>query len=122
MVNGFIEGAEFLGLQDDNNPYKGITISPDNEMYKKYTNDILTTIKKVNIEERTEHTKFNTEMVPAENAGAKLYNWDKRDGYWVPEERNLYNSYFYPVENKAYDVLTKMKLHGNDFVGCLDGR
>ena len=57
----------------------------------------------------------------AENAGAKLYNWDKRDGYWVPEERNLYNSYFYPVENKAYDVLTKMKLHGNDFVGCLDG-
>ena len=64
-VNGFIEGAEFLGLQDDNNPYKGIKISPDNEMYKKYTNDILTTIKKVNIEERTEHTKFNTEMVPS---------------------------------------------------------
>lgn len=57
----------------------------------------------------------------AENAGAKLYKWDKEDGYWVPEDRNLYNSYFYPVEDSSYDIITKMKLHGNDFIGCLDG-
>lgn len=119
-VNGFLEGAEFLSNTDTK--YHGLKIQPDNELYKQYAKDILETIKQVNKEDRTEHTKFNTEMVPAENAGAKLYNWDKRDGYWVPEVRNLYNSYFYPVEDASYDVLTKMKLHGNDFVGCLDGR
>ena len=60
-------------------------------------------------------------MVPAENAGAKLYNWDKKAGYWVPENRNLYNSYFYPVEDETYNPITKMYLQGNDFIGNLDG-
>lgn len=57
----------------------------------------------------------------AENAAAKLYNWDKRDGYWVPQQRNLYNSYFYPVEDSTYDVLEKIKLHGHKFIDNLDG-
>ena len=57
----------------------------------------------------------------AENAGAKLYNWDKKAGYWVPEQRNLYNSYFYPVEDETYDPITKMYLQGTDFIGNLDG-
>ena len=57
----------------------------------------------------------------AENLGVKNYNWDKKDGYWVPSNRNCYNSYFYPVEDETYDVITKMYLQGRDFSGCLDG-
>ena len=59
--------------------------------------------------------------MPAENAGAKLYNWDKKNGYKVNPNRNLYNSYFYPVEDKSYDPITKMYLQGTDFIGNLDG-
>ena len=57
----------------------------------------------------------------AENLGAKNYQWDKKDGYWVPESRECYNSYFYPVEDSSYDIITKMYLQGKDFSGCLDG-
>lgn len=32
-----------------------------------------------------------------------------------------YNSYFYPVEDPAYDPIEKMYLHGEDFIGNLDG-
>ena len=57
----------------------------------------------------------------AENLGAKNYKWDKKDGYWVPSNRECYNSYFYPVEDATYDIITKMYLQGKDFSGCLDG-
>lgn len=57
----------------------------------------------------------------AENAGAKLYAWDKKDGYVVNPDRNLYNSYFYPVEDLTYDPVTKLYLQGTDFIGNLDG-
>ena len=117
--NGFIEGAEFLSSVDSE--YNGIQIKPNNEAYKRYARDILETIKKLNAEDRTEHLHFNTEQVPAENAGAKLYAWDKKDGYVVPKNRVLYNSYFYPVEDPSYDPITKMYLQGKDFTGCLDG-
>lgn len=117
--NGFLEGAEFLSTVDTK--YNGIKSLPDNEQYKQYAKDILVTIKELNVKDRTEHLKFNTEMTPCENAGAKLYAWDKRDGYVVPKQRNLYNSYFYPTEDPSYDPLTKMKLQGEDFIGCLDG-
>ena len=60
-------------------------------------------------------------MVPAENAGAKLYAWDKHDGYVVNPTRNLYNSYFYPVDDPAYDPVMKMYLQGTDFISNLDG-
>lgn len=109
--NGWLEAAEYLGLK----------IDPFDEGYKQLASDILGTIKKLNLEDRTEHTKFNTEQVPAENLGVKNYNWDKKDGYWVPSNRNCYNSYFYPVEDETYDVVTKMYLQGRDFSGCLDG-
>lgn len=114
--NGFIEGAEFLATKGFD-----IKIDPDNEGYKQYAKDILVTIKELNKAHRTEKTKFNTEQTPCENAGNKLYNWDKRDGYWVPKERNMYNSYFYPVEDPTYDPIRKMRLQGTDFIGCLDG-
>lgn len=120
--NGFIEGAEFL-KQCEVLPgeYKGIDTHPDNKAYKQFAKDILVTIKELNKKDRTDHCKFNTEQVPAENLGIKFYNWDKRDGYWVPKERNIYNSYFYPVEDTTYDPITKMMLQGEDFIGCLDG-
>lgn len=121
--NGFIEGAEFLASMNDFIPdkYKNLEIRPDNEAYKNYAKDILGTIKELNVAHRTEHLRFNTEQVPAENAGAKLYAWDKRDGYVVPKNRNLYNSYFYPVEDPTYNPVEKMYLQGTDFIGNLDG-
>ena len=121
--NGFIEGAEFLASMNEFIPekYKNLEIRPDNEAYKNYAKDILGTIKELNVAHRTEHLRFNCEMVPAESAGNKLYKWDKRDGYWTPSSRNLYNSYFFPMEDLTYDPLTKMRLHGTDFIGNLDG-
>ena len=53
-INGFIEGAEFLGLE----------ISPFNEEYVEYTKSILGTIAKLNKEARAQHIKYNTELVP----------------------------------------------------------
>ena len=121
--NGFIEGAEFLASMNEFIPdkYKNLEIRPENEAYKNYAKDILGTIKELNVAHRTEHLRFNCEMVPAESAGNKLYKWDKRDGYWTPSSRNLYNSYFFPMEDLTYDPLTKMRLHGTDFIGNLDG-
>jgi len=109
--NGFLEAAEYLGIET----------KPNSEGYKKLAKDVLGTIKEINVEDRTEKCKFNTEQVPAENLGAKNYAWDKKDGYWVPEGRECYNSYFYPVEDQSYDIVTKMYLQGRDFSGCLDG-
>lgn len=122
-INGFLEGAEFLQTVEDYVPeqYKNMLIQPDNEAYQQYAKDILGTIKELNINDRTEHLKFNTELVPAENAGAKLYAWDKKAGYLVNKNRNLYNSYFYPVEDPTYDPVKKMYLQGTNFIGNLDG-
>lgn len=110
-VNGGLEAAEYLGIET----------RADNPEYQKFMNDILTKIKNINLEDRTPETKFNTEFVPAENASVKLYNWDKRDGYWVPTCRNLYNSYFFPVEDPTYNVLEKIRAHGSVFISNLDG-
>lgn len=121
--NGFIEGAEFLQTVNDYIPeqYRNLELLPNNAAYKTYTKDILGTIKDLNAAHRTEHLRFNTEQTPCENVGPKFYKWDKRDGYLVPTTRNLYNSYFYPVEDPTYDVITKMYLQGTDFIGNLDG-
>ena len=62
--NGFLEGAEFLGTQDDTE-YNGIRASHRNEQYKKFARDVLETIKTLNREHRSEHVKFNTEMIPS---------------------------------------------------------
>lgn len=110
-VNGGLEAAEYLGIET----------RADNLEYQKFMNAILTKIKNINLEDRTPETKFNTEFVPAENASVKLYNWDKRDGYWVPTCRNLYNSYFFPVEDPTYNVLEKIRAHGSAFISNLDG-
>jgi len=44
--------------------YKNLEIKPNNNAYKKYTHDILNTIKELNLAHRTEHLRFNTEQVP----------------------------------------------------------
>lgn len=108
-INGFVEGAEFLGIK----------IDADNPEYQKYAADILGTIKELNVEARTEHCKFNTEFVPAESLGVKNAKWDRKDGYKVP--RDCYNSYFYIVEDKNCDPLQKFRYQGIKFTGCCDG-
>ena len=115
-INGVNEAAEFLG----------ITVS-DNPKYQEFCNLITSTISEQNrIAERNPYNKkhvlkFNTEFVPAENLAIKNYNWDKQDGYWVPTDRNLYNSYFYKPEDKSIDILQKFRLHGKRYVDSLDG-
>ena len=108
-INGFVEGAEYLG----------IPIDADSEEYQLYAKDILETIKNLNIAARTDKCKFNTEFVPAESLGVKNAKWDKRDGYKVP--RDCYNSYFYIVEDKIIDPIKKFRFQGIKFTGCCDG-
>lgn len=108
-INGFVEGAEFLGIK----------IDPDDANYQQYAEDILGTIKQLNIEARTKSCKFNTEFVPAESLGCKNAKWDKKDGYAVP--RDCYNSYFYIVEDEKCDPVIKFRYQGIKFTGCCDG-
>lgn len=108
-INGFVEGAEYLGID----------VNADNRMYQLYAKDILETIKELNLMARTDKCKFNTEFVPAESLGVKNAKWDKRDGYKVP--RDCYNSYFYVVEDPNIDPVKKFKFQGIKFTGCCDG-
>ena len=57
----------------------------------------------------------------AESLGIKNYKWDKNDGYWVPEGRNCYTSYFFLPDDENVSIIEKMQLHGNQFVSQLDG-
>ena len=56
----------------------------------------------------------------AEGLGGKNYRWDKEDGYDVPEDRNLYNSYFYNAHDDT-SVLDKFILHGHQTYQYTDG-
>lgn len=107
-INGFVEGAEFLGID----------ISP-NEEYYKYGESILKPIYEINKRDKTKTIMFNCEFVPAENLGVKNAKWDKEDGYFVP--RDCYNSYFYKVEDETCDPVSKMILHGKRLTKYLDG-
>ena len=109
-VNGITDAAEFLGIK--------VSV---NDEYKEFVNNILETINISNKKDKTRECMFNTEFVPAENLAAKNYSWDKKDGYWVSPNRNLYSSYFYNPEDESISVLDKIKLHGKDFVQYLDG-
>ena len=120
-VNGFVEAAEFLAMQD-NTDYNNIKVDPNNEQYRELAKDILGTIEKLNRESRKEDgNKKNLEFVPGENASAKLYEWDKRDGYVVPQGRNLYNSYFYVVEDESIDPIKKFYYQGHGFADVCSG-
>lgn len=109
-LNGINEAAEFLGIK-----------CSYNERYKNFCQLITGTISELNKKNSTKKFQFNTEFVPAESLSSKNYNWDKEDGYWVPENRNLYNSYFYLASDPNTSILDRFKLHGKDFTGTLDG-
>lgn len=109
-LNGMNEAAEFLGMK-----------CSYNEDYKQFCNLITGTISEENKNQGSDRYMFNTEMVPAESLSSKNYRWDKEDGYWVPENRNLYNSYFYLAEDPETSILDRFRLHGQEFTGKLDG-
>ena len=107
-INGFVEGAEFLGID----------ISP-NDKYFEYGETILKPIFEENKKARTSELMFNTEFIPAENLGVKNAKWDKEDGYFSP--RDCYNSYFYKVEDDSCNIVDKFILHGKRLTKYLDG-
>ena len=113
-IIGYTEAAQFLGLEISNN-----------EKYKEFLQLILGTIKEQNklhsIKDKKRPFLFNSEAIPGEGLGIKLYNWDKEDGYKVPEDQNLYNCYFYNPWNNSTSVLDKIKLHGKDINNYTDG-
>lgn len=109
-LNGINEAAMFLGIDVSYN-----------EEYKDFCRLITGTISELNKKNSTPDYQFNQEFVPAEGLGSKNFNWDKEDGYWVPNDgRVLYNSYFYDAHDDT-SVLDKMKMHGKEFTELLDG-
>lgn len=112
-INGLNEAARFLGLTVGNN-----------KEYIEFLQLILGTIKDQNkknsISSRRRPFLFNSEVVPAEGLGGKNYKWDKEDEYWIPEDENLYNSYFYNAHDNT-TVLDKFILHGRQTYQYTDG-
>lgn len=112
-INGLNEAARFLGLEVGNNPE-----------YIEFLQLVLGTIKEQNklhaIHDRKRPFLFNSEVVPAEGLGGKNYRWDKEDGYEVPDDENLYNSYFYNAHDDT-PVLDKFVLHGRQTYQFTDG-
>ena len=111
-ILGYYEAAKFLGLDDDTQEYKDFmalilnTISEQNKIHS--------------IHDKERPFVFNLECVPGENMAVKFYKWDKSDGYYVPEDQNLYNSYFYNPW-KEENPLIKLQLHGGDISKASDG-
>ena len=113
-INGLNEAAEFLGLKVNNN-----------KDYIEFLQLILSTVKEQNalysINDKKRPFLFNSEVVPAESLASKNYNWDKKDNYLIPSNRNLYNSYFFLQSDNNISVLDKMYLHGNSTYQYTDG-
>lgn len=110
---GYQEAAMFLGMT----PGK-------NEDYIKFLQFILSTVKEENkkhsIRDKKRPFLFNSEAIPGENLAVKFYQKDKKNGYYVPNDRNLYASYFFnPWDNTS--VLDKMYLHGKRTSKYADG-
>lgn len=112
-INGLNEAARFLGMTVGNN-----------KEYIEFLQLVLGTIKEQNkahsIHDANRPFLFNSEVVPAEGLGGKNYRWDKEDGYIVPEDENLYNSYFYDAHDDT-SVLDKFILHGRQTYQYTDG-
>ena len=112
-INGLNEAARFLGMTVGNN-----------KEYIEFLQLVLGTIKEQNkihsIHDRKRPFLFNSEVVPAEGLGGKNYQWDLQDGYIVPEDENLYNSYFYNAHDDT-SVLDKFILHGRQTYQYTDG-
>lgn len=110
-INGLNQAAEYLGMKCNKN-----------KNYEDFCSLIFSIIKEQNTLHKTDDCMFNTEFVPAESAAIKLYNRDKQDGYWVPNDTNLYASYIFKPNDPNISVLDKLYLHGNSVCGDnLDG-
>ena len=109
-VNGFNEAAEFLGMEISNN-----------EAYKEFISFLFKTILDFCKKKSTPQFLFNLEVVPAESLGSKNYNWDKEDGYVVPSDRVLYNSYIYDAHNPNISVLDRFILQGGEIAKSCSG-
>ena len=109
-VNGFNEAAEFLGMEISNN-----------ENYKEFISFLFKTILDFCKKKSTPQFLFNLEVVPAESLGSKNYNWDKEDGYVVPSNRVLYNSYVYNAHNPNISVLDRFILQGGEIAKSCSG-
>lgn len=110
---GYCEAAKFLGMEISNN-----------KEYKEFLRCVFSTVKEQNkihsIHDKKRPFLMNSEAIPGEGLGVKLYNWDKKDGYYVPEDQNLYNCYFYnPWDNTS--ILDKFTLHGKEIAKYCDG-
>ena len=108
-VNGLNEAARFLGLEVSNN-----------KNYMDFASWILGIIKDYNKQHSEKKFMFNLELVPAESLGVKNYNWDKQDGYWVPDDENLYNSYIYDAHDDT-SILDKIAMQGGQIAKSIDG-
>ena len=106
-VIGYCEAAQYLGLEISNN-----------KEYKEFLKVIFETIQEQNklhsIHDKKRPFVFNLEAIPGENLAVKLYEQDKKDGYYVPEDQNLYSSYFFKQWDDKISVLDKLKLHNRD--------
>ena len=110
-INGLNQAWEYLGGKCNKN-----------KEYEDFCNLIFTTIKEQNQKHKTNELMFNTEFTPCESASIKLYNKDKKDGYWVPKDTNLYASYIFKPNDPDISILDKIYLHGRNFCGDnLDG-
>lgn len=110
-INGLNQAAEFIGIDCTNN-----------EDYKKFCRNIFSIIKEQNTLHKTKTEMYNCEQVPAESAAIKLYNRDKKDGYWIPEDTNLYASYIFKPNDSRVSILDKITMHSKEFASdSLDG-
>ena len=110
-LNGLNQAAEYLGMTCNDNPE-----------YMEFCQFIFSTVSEQNKLYKTTKTTFNCEQVPAESLAVKNYNWDKSEGYWVPEDTNLYASYVFKPNDESTSVLEKLRMHGRNYIGdYLDG-
>ena len=108
---GTSAAAEFLGIEISDNPE-----------YQKFCQTLFGFIKEQNTLHKTKKTTWNTEQVPSESAAIKLYDADKKDGYWVPSDINLYTSYVFKPYDEKLPFMDRIILHGEKYIGdYLDG-
>lgn len=106
-VIGYCEAAKYLGLNINNN-----------EQYKDFLKFIFSIIQEGNkthsIHDGKRPFVFNLEAIPGENLAVKLYEWDKKDGYKVPDDQVCFSSYFFRQWDDKLSVLDKLKLHNKE--------
>ena len=117
-VIGYYEAAKFLGYDT------GDKMDANTNEYVKFLQFVFSIIQKENrkhsVHDKKRPVIFNIEAIPGEDLAIKFYKRDKCDGYTVPADQNLYNSYFYSPWGTE-SVLDKLKLHGKEVCKYLSG-